>query len=198
MLENGMEGYHVMGTHANSGQPIIPVSRLKTLRTTEQAVASGWTDLWHGYSDEWLKLFAGPPQVPHIPPAIEGLPQWAFTDSVFLMTFMGAPTLSLGPEGVISYMTEEDDHGGTLLVWRLHAPRSLREWAGFSAFIDWKSQWIDTIQSEDDEACRGAMEGITSGAWRPTQYSYLELSIYHFHQWYLRQLGFDANVSRVA
>jgi phenylpropionate dioxygenase-like ring-hydroxylating dioxygenase large terminal subunit len=192
MGENGMEGYHVMGTHLDSAESMIPVSRLELRRTREQALASGWTDLWHGYSDEWRRKLAEPAKAPHNPPAIPGLPQWAFEANVFLSTFTGPPSLSLSPEGVMSYMYERTDEGTTNLVWRLHAPSSLKEWNGFDEFIQWKSSLNDRIQAEDEEACRGAMEGISSGHWKPTQYSYLEKSVYHFHQWYLMKMGFLA------
>lgn len=190
MGENGMEGYHVMGTHLHSAQGMIPVSRLKMRRSREQAVSSGWTELWHGYSDEWLKKYSAPPKAPDNPPPIGGLPKWAYEANVFLNTFTGAPSLSLSPEGVMSYMYERTDEGTTNLVWRLHAPSSLKDWDGFDEFIEWKSKLIDQIQEEDEAACRGAMEGITSGYWTPTKYSHLETSIYHFHQWYLSKLGF--------
>lgn len=190
MGENGMEGYHVMGTHLESAQSMIPVSRLEVRRTTEQALASGWTDLWHGYSDEWIRKLSGQPEAPYNPPAISGLPKWAFEANLFLSTFTGPPSLSLSPEGVMSYMYERTDEGTTNLVWRLHAQSSLREWNEFDQFIEFKSKWIDQIQAEDEAACRGAMDGISSGSWKPTQYSYLEKSIYHFHQWYLMKLGF--------
>lgn len=190
MAENGMEGYHVMGTHLQSAQDMIPVSRLELRRSRDEAVASGWTELWHGYSDEWLQIYAAPPKPPYNPPSIPGLPKWAFEANVFLSTFTGAPSLSLSPEGVMSYMYERTDAGTTDLVWRLHAPTSLEDWEGFDQFIDWKSRLIDQIQAEDEEACRGAMEGITSGHWRPNNYSHLEATIYHFHQWYLSKMGF--------
>jgi Rieske 2Fe-2S family protein len=193
MGENGMEGYHVMGTHLDSAQSMIPVSRLELRRTREQALASGWTDLWHGYSDEWLRKLAGPPKAPYNPPAIPGLPKWAFEANLFLSTFTGPPSLSVSPEGVMSYMYERTDEGTTNLVWRLHAPNSLREWDGFGDFIQWKSKLIDQIQMEDEAACRGAMEGISSGYWEPTQYSHLEESIYNFHQWYLMKMGFSSD-----
>lgn len=68
-----------------------------------------------------------------------------------------------------------------------------------SAFSDPKfyqkckqSKWfLEQIHAEDIFACKNVQKGLASSLARPTQFSYLEKTIWQFHNWILNQLKVD-------
>ncbi|HEV2598886.1 aromatic ring-hydroxylating dioxygenase subunit alpha [Sphingopyxis sp.] len=179
MWENGIENYHTLAIHRDSAHPVIP-SHTTTSTDYETGAV---TDLIIPFNTEVSFYGDADP-----PPAMPDLPGWTDKEMRFWMI---TPTLGLSaaPEGITSYNLIPNKHDQLDFVWRLHVPKSLKDWDGFEEYLRGQEEFADLIQSEDEQACMHAGRGMLSQGWKPCRYSHLEKPVWQFHQWYVRRMS---------
>jgi Rieske 2Fe-2S family protein len=176
MVENANEAYHVLATHRESFNGIAPAE--KSYSTDNDGRA--WMDLYTPY----VSTDAMPSG-----PVIPGLPAWA-SERLSFYALHPNFLISLAADSVIIYHTTIDGPERTRFTWTMYAPKALREWEGFEAYMAAVGPWMDQVNREDLGSCEGVHRGMKSDGWRPGRYSLLEKPVWQFHNWYLdRMLG---------
>jgi len=178
MWENAIEGYHTSVLHRESAGSAIPTA-LSWI--SEELDGRPWSDLHHPFVGDM------PPPAPGGPPVIDGLPESASREYVFLHVW---PCLGfyLNPDKISAYICEPVAPGRHRFVWRFFVPGDAVDQEGFSEWRDYTATRYHQIQSEDESACRSVQAGLETGAWEPGRYSDKERACWHFHRWYADQM----------
>ena len=177
LVENFMEAYHHIATHAQTFEPIFHA------RDSKVPDNSGPWSILHMPS-------AHDEPAPGLP-SIEGLEDWQKRDlfaSVLFPHFM----LAFQGNGAAWYQVFPEAADKMLLKIHLLSPRSHLALDGFAEASEASAGMVSVIHQEDIDANDKVWEGLKAPLTKQGRLSPLEKSIWQMNQWWLDRMSADA------
>lgn len=187
MFENGIEAYHILGTHRESIQAMLPAERgyVTTPDDTDRY------DILHTPYNEYFTAPEGVDDVAVYPP---NLPEWAEREARFFNLRPGTVIWNNAANLVVSLILPRSVPGECHVVHMELVAPATKQHPEYEAWKEKESAFIDLIQEEDTVPCtriQRTYEG--SSGWIPGPYEpKTERACWNFHQWYLGKLGVAA------
>lgn len=181
MYENGSEPYHVLGTHFNSINAIIPadMSYVTVGEGPYAILHTPYVNTTSPYGD------SGDTAIDPVP----NLPDWALKEGRFyLMWPAGMISNSAEAMTILYVIPDRVDHHW--FVWMALVPKGAKDHPNYAAYREQQIAFAQLIQDEDEEYCariQKSFAGSTDG-YIPGPYNKLEAGIWWFHQWYLDRM----------
>lgn len=175
-VENGIEGYHLLGTHASSANAMLPAHRAYVTSGT------GYSILHMPYAER-----EGGAGYPGALPPLEGLPSWAEEEHRYYLLWPNF-SVSCGPDGLYAYIRTPNGPDSHTTTWTMVASPAAREEEDYDKLVTEQVAFAKRIFSEDAYACRTVAHNIPSGGWIPGPYHSAENACWDFHQWYLDRM----------
>ncbi len=184
LVENFMEGYHHMGSHHQTLEPMLPASGTWTESETPNYIVCHLPLALKLVSKikagESLNTFSPSPDLRE-------------TDNYEYTVYLGEPyfLLFVGPDRVYWYFMQP--HGAdkmTLRTMLLVRPES-REIPDFAATLEREIEALKAFHLEDVEMCTAVQRGLNSTVYQPGPLSHLEMPLWLFHRYLARYLRQD-------
>ncbi|MBE9028144.1 aromatic ring-hydroxylating dioxygenase subunit alpha [filamentous cyanobacterium LEGE 11480] len=182
LVENFMEGYHHMGSHHKTLEPMLPASGTWTEPETPNYIvchlplAKHLIDKFE--SGESLNTFIPSPDL-------------LKSDNHEYTVYLGEPyfLLFIGADRVYWYFLQPEGPGKmTLRTMLLVRPES-REIPEFETKLNREIDALKEFHLEDMEMCTSVQRGLNSTAYQPGPLSHLEMPIWQFHRYLARQVA---------
>jgi phenylpropionate dioxygenase-like ring-hydroxylating dioxygenase large terminal subunit len=173
LVENFMEAYHHIGTHAETFEPIYHARDSKVLD------GDGPWSILH--------MPAADPQAPEGPPLIPGLTDWQRRDlfaGVLFPHFM----LAIFGSGVAWYQVLPLDAGRLTLRIHICLPKAAAALDEFEAIATATEQTIAHVHAEDIEANDLVWRGLNAPLTRQGRLSPLEGAIWRLNQFWIERM----------
>jgi len=186
MLENGIEGYHIIGTHRESVQDFSP-GELCYVSTPDGATRY---DILHTPLRERAPAPEDDGTGPVYPAAY---PEWAEREARFYNLRPSLVLWNSGPNMIISLVLPQSKSETLVTHTEIVAPETKRR-PDFEVWKEQNAALMDVIQQEDDTPCRRIQKSYEgSNEWIPGPYQTdAERADWNFHQWYLEKMGVAA------
>jgi phenylpropionate dioxygenase-like ring-hydroxylating dioxygenase large terminal subunit len=179
-MENGLEGYHVLGSHYESAQHISPGE----LTYSEITEYSDWTGFNMPFAEGAPRAFGTDGAVP-----MDDLPEWAERESRFFGIWPSFPFM-IAPEFVGAAIIIPGATAGEVdVVWVTAVRPESKDLPGFAEYQAEQIEFAKTIQPEDNYPCETMWENLHSPSFVPGPYAKQEVGTYQFDQWYLDQMA---------
>lgn len=181
LVENFMEPYHHMGSHAKTLEPMMPSRGCWTEPADEHfsAVHLPLKDQLVSSSDGGRDLCAFRPY-----PKLDGedFTQW--------WVFLGFPTFLLfqAPDRFYWYRLIPTGPTTSELTTTMFVHPSAKAAPDYEEKLAKEIEGIITIHTEDIEACIGIQRGVGSAGWTQGRLSHLEEPIWQFQQYLARKI----------
>jgi phenylpropionate dioxygenase-like ring-hydroxylating dioxygenase large terminal subunit len=175
LVENFLESYHHMGTHADTLQPFVPASG------TFADDAEGPYAVLHNPTRDGAPLPSTFPEAPGLTPAQRG---------EFLVCAVFPFTLfSLQPDSMLWYQLEPVAVDRFRL--RIHGcvPAAALEDDRHRDALAWFRAFADTVHRQDIGACEGVQTGLRSRLAEAGRYSHLEKALWQLQRFLRERLG---------
>ena len=181
LVENFMEAYHHLGSHAKTLQPVLPAQgcfaepshdAYAAVHLPIRADLLSQSDGGRGLTA--LRPFAGM--------AAEDFREW--------WVFLAYPNhlLFTAPDRVYWYrFLPTGPESGELLTTMLVDPAALAE-PGFEHACAREAQLLVDVHTEDVEACTGVQRGLRAAGYRPGRLSHLEEPVWQIQRWLAARL----------
>jgi phenylpropionate dioxygenase-like ring-hydroxylating dioxygenase large terminal subunit len=174
-VENFSEYYHHLGLHRDSLQPFLPAKRGRCLDNHGEPWSSSVMDC----SSDYLALQA------RVMPGLDA--DLAATMQIFTVF----PLLCAGAQGSSAFwlqITPHTLHRHTVTWHVLVRPEQAAD-SDAAEFAEMSLSAIDVLQQEDAHACRSVQAGLRSATAAPGRFAPLELPLWQFQGWLLKQLA---------
>jgi phenylpropionate dioxygenase-like ring-hydroxylating dioxygenase large terminal subunit len=175
-VENGIEGYHLLGTHARSVNDALPADQAYVTS------GNGCSILHMPYGDE-----SPDSGYPGSLPLLDGLPQWSRDEHRYYM-FWPNFTVSCAPDGLYAYIRVPNGGSDHTTTWTMVASPTARESDDYQKLAADQVSFAQRIFAEDAYPCRTIQQNIRYGGWIPGPYHAAEKACWDFHQWYLNHM----------
>ena len=177
MVENFMESYHHMGTHADTLQQVVPASG------TFVEDADGPYAVLHNPTGDGAPL-------PIAFPATPGLTDEQRADFVVCTVFPFA-MFSVQPDSMFWYQLEPLAVDRFRL--RIHpcVPEAALADEAYREAIDGARAFVNLIHGQDIAACRGVQAGLRSRLAEPGRYSHLEKALWQLQRFVLARVPLE-------
>lgn len=188
MFENGIETYHILGTHRVSLEDSTPTH----LSFGDPGDHRNYAEVHLLFDPNAGELFPVDATVPQLPE----LPAWATEKFVYFAVYPNL-ILSQTPDGLQAYITIPHGPQKSTFTWSYITHRSARTSPNYEKFKKTQEDFADLVQSEDEVCCRPVQASMNSGEYIPGPYNQRELSIWAFHRWYTHRIadGTEASAS---
>jgi phenylpropionate dioxygenase-like ring-hydroxylating dioxygenase large terminal subunit len=175
MVENFVESYHHMGTHADTFQPLVPAAG-----TFGEETDGPYAILRNPTRD-------GAP-LPVSFPVAAALSRAQQAEFVVVAVFP-FHLFSLQPDSMVWYHLEPE--GAERFRLRIYpcVPAAALEAADAGAQLDGFRSFLDVIHRQDIAACQGVQRGLHSRLAAPGPLSHLERCVWQLHQYVLERVG---------
>jgi phenylpropionate dioxygenase-like ring-hydroxylating dioxygenase large terminal subunit len=178
--ENGIEGYHVLGSHLESAGDLIPGHLVYTDITEFEE----WTGYYHPFSEGRNIRDTTGGSID-----LENLPDWIDNQYRF---YQGWPVtiFAVQPEAVLmAFPIPGATPGEVDFVWSSVALKASKDLPNWEAYKAEQMAFANTIQPEDSFPCETMWANLRSPAFKTGPYAKQETCVYQFDQWYLAQMG---------
>ncbi|ADB52420.1 aromatic ring-hydroxylating oxygenase subunit alpha [Conexibacter woesei] len=180
--ENTIEGYHVIGTHLDSAQPIAPGEL--TFTSTSDDDFETFTDFRMPYAAGMTMRDETGGSVP-----LDGVPSWVDEEARFYVVWPNF-LFSLAPENLTGYIVLPGKGPGEVtFVWCNVARPETLQMPNFAEYKAAQELWSTTVQTEDQYPCETMWENMHSDSFIPGPYAEGERAVYHFNQWYMKRMS---------
>jgi choline monooxygenase len=188
MFENGIETYHILGTHRASLEDATPTH----ISYGAPGDGRNYAEVHLLFDPDGGELFAEDATVPALP----DLPKWASEKFVYFAVY---PNLILNqtPDGLQSYISLPHGPQESTFTWSyITHPGAMRS-PNYEKFKRTQEDFADIVQGEDAVCCRPVQESMNSGDYLPGPYNQRELPVWAFHRWYVHRIanGTDATAT---
>ncbi|MFI6284423.1 aromatic ring-hydroxylating dioxygenase subunit alpha [Streptomyces sp. NPDC051018] len=187
MFENGIESYHILGTHRASIEASVPAK----ISYGDPGDGENYSESHYPYANETPTgsdadaLYLHPEDA-GIPP-IADLPGWASEKLVFWAVY---PNLILNQrvDGLQAYITLPHGPRESTFTWFYLTHPSATASPGYDKFRHSEEGFADLIQEEDERCTRPVQKSMESGEYIPGPYNQRELPIWALHQWWVHRM----------
>ncbi|GLW11563.1 hypothetical protein Misp01_66910 [Microtetraspora sp. NBRC 13810] len=180
MYENGIESYHILGTHRASLEDPLPT------RVSYGAPGDGrnYAEIHLPFAPAADGLFAADAVVPALP----GLPSWAAEKFVFWAVH---PNLIMNQtlDGLQTYITLPHGPQESTFTWAYMTHQEAKASPNYARFKKAQEDFADLVQGEDAMCTRPVQESMNSGDYVPGPYNQRELPVWAFHRWYVHRMA---------
>ena len=180
LVENNMEGYHIIGTHEAPGE----YCKLEHWRTIE---GRGLYDILGAEFDEPLTMnVAGSGGAPAV--AIQGL-TYAEQRRGYFVTLYPNNLWALQPDSVVCLHMIPDGVGHTKWVIDYHFPKSTIERSDFENIAQAAYDGVEGFVVQDLDVCDKTYRGYQSQVFKPGRLSLHERNMHRFAQYILARVA---------
>ncbi|GAA1000177.1 aromatic ring-hydroxylating dioxygenase subunit alpha [Acrocarpospora macrocephala] len=180
MFENGIESYHILGTHRASLEDPLPTH----ISYGAPGDGRNYAEIHLPFNLAAGDLFAEDAVVPALP----GLPSWASEKFVFWAVY---PNLIMNqtPDGLQTYITLPHGPQDSTFTWAYVTNREAKASPNYEKFKKAQEDFADLVQGEDAVCTRPVQESMNSGDYEPGPYNQRELPVWAFHRWYVHRMA---------
>lgn len=180
-FENANEGYHVIGSHYDSAEWLIPG---ELTYAPEDASQPNYTTYRMPFVEgKSMRDFA----FDAVP--MDDLPDWVDKEFRFFLVYPNF-LISVAPDNVTGYMTiPGPTPGDVTFVWNAVVRPETKQQPRFEEYQKVQMEWSNTIQGEDQYPCETMWANVHSPAFIPGRYAEGENAVYEFDQWYLERMS---------
>lgn len=181
LVENFMEPYHHMGSHAKTLEPMMPSRGCWT-----EPLERDWCAVHLPIKESLLSETDGGRGLCQFTP----FPEIVEDDFTQWWVFLGYPNFLLfaAPDRVYWYrLIPEGPNRSHLRTTMLVHPEAKRA-DDYAAMEKQESDMLVSVHTEDIEACVGVQRGVESSAWAQGRLSHLEESVWHIQQYLARRI----------
>ncbi len=182
--ENTIEGYHVMAIHRDTA----PASAGQhTYTRTKDEDATHYTDFTIPFASGKNWQNANGDSVRSIP--FDNVPDWVEEGARFYIAWPNFQ-FQLEPGNLTAYLVLPGAGPDEVtFTWiNIVRPETL-EMDGFEAYKAEEVHSSNLVQAEDEYPCRTMWENMKGDSFVPGPFAHGERAVYHFNQWYMRQLS---------
>ena len=181
MFENGVEPYHVQGTHHDSSEYAMPSAGCWVEHELD---GKPYSVYHHPFSTPLaLDTESSGPRATEAGVSLPGLPA-SVSQEIQFISIWPCLLISLSHIGIISYIVLPHGPGRCTFIWRSHLHPSAKEQPGFKEAMRLTADRIELVQSEDEGVCPDVARGLASWGSIPSYFSHLEGCIWQFQRWY--------------
>jgi phenylpropionate dioxygenase-like ring-hydroxylating dioxygenase large terminal subunit len=188
MFENGIETYHILGTHRVSLEDATPTH----ISYGKPGDNRNYAEVHLLFDPDAGELFPEDATVPPLP----DLPSWATEKFVYFAIYPNL-ILSQTPDGLQTYITVPHGPQESTFTWAYITHREASASPNYEKFKKAQEDFADLVQGEDEVCCRPVQASMNSGDYLPGPYNQREMPVWAFHRWYIHRIadGTDATAT---
>jgi len=180
-VENANEGYHVIGSHFDSANWLIPGD---LTYSPSDASRPHYTTYRMPFEEgRSMSEFAFDAV------QMENLPDWVNREFRFFQIYPNF-LISLSPDNVTGYICLPGTEPGRVMFhWVCVVHPETKNRPQYEEYRRVQMDWSNTIQGEDQYPCETMWANVHSPAFIPGRYAQGEEAVYDFDQWYLERMS---------